>query len=371
MRIQVQMRFETVEVASARSVNFTTTEANVSRGDRIIENGYDQNLAGFEGFQVGQYKIAVVSELDGSYGLYPATGYPGYVSALLSDASGNYTPGVSFILYLTGPRPDNLYLLFDRKSRDKPTRLSVTYGSTTVTVSAAASSTWVVELFELGLPATLSNTPIQVKVLQTSLPYKSVKLLGVSCAESVVYTGKDIKQVICSENSADSLLTIDPGVVEQYAEISVHDRNRIIFKANEADQLVKELRIKVDAIDDATATTYELGEYNTSEYEFDPDILQVRIVCNDPIHLLDNILVEAVPVTTRSVDEMLKYVFQLANGAVWGYDSNETQEYCENIKTPDSWFYTGSVLDFLRKVCIVGMLRVYWSVNQYVVRRCW
>ena len=371
MRIRVQMRFETVEVASARSVNFETTAANVSRGNRIIENGYDQNLIGFEGFQVGANKNNIVSELDGSYGLYPDTGYPGYVSAQLSDASGNYTPEVSFTLYLTGPRPQHLYLLFDQKARDKPTKLSVTYGSTTVTSTGAASSAWAIELYELGLPTNLSNTPIQVKVLRTSLPYKSVKLLGVSCAESVVYTGKDIKQVICSENSTDSQLTIDPGVVEQYAEISVHDRNRVMFKANEADQLVKELRVKVDAIDDVTATTYELGEYNASEYEFDPDILQVRIVCNDPVHLLDSVLVEAVPVTTRSVDEMLRYAFQLANGAVWGYDSNETQEYCKNIKTPDSWFYTGSVLAFLRKICIVGMLRVYWSVNQYVVRRCW
>lgn len=367
MRIQVKVNFKEKDVANVFLDEATLPmQTNVSNSNAVVEG----LSSGYKGFQLTANNANPISRLDGSTRLYPDTGYSGLITEELSGADGSCDTVVPFIL--TGNVPENLYLNFDSVTKEYAVDFTITNNVTSyaITVTNNTSVLLVLPLKDLNLPVALSNAIFTLRITKWSKPNSSIKITRLSTYYLAIYTGTDLKSVANSENLLDSQMQVTSGICEQYADVSVYDRYGVLRKFALTNKLTPDHVLSISAIDDANGFSYEMGSYIISDWNFDSISSTVGITCRDKSYLFEKINIERSVIADRTLDELINILFAQASGMSWRYQDSETQARCKAIVIPNSWYQASDLYTMLNKICALGMLRIYWYIDAFIVGRC-
>lgn len=180
---------------------------------------------------------------------------------------------------------------------------------------------------------------------------------------------KELKEVVFPCNLMDADLSLSPGVCEQHASVSFYDRNKII-KERFTSGLSTEATVTISTYG-SDGSLVESVSYTSADYKLENDDDYVTINCADRTRMFKDINVSRAPVEQRTVASLLETFFALLPlDSDWAYLDQETQSRCENIVVPDCWYTEGSLYDFLNKICVLGLLRIFCRSNKFFVARC-
>lgn len=328
------------------------------------------NSTGFNGFQLSENSEEPVSPLDGRTQLFPETGYPGIITSEVSGADGSCNIAIPFVL--SGNTPAYIFISFNEATKEYASRfrLSTSISSKTYTVTDNTSTFVMIPLDVFELQGTLGLTTFTLTIYKWSKANASIKISAISTRYTLSYTGTDLLSVTNSENLLDAQMQIAPGICEQYADVSVYDRRGVLRKFALANKLTPDHALSIVAIDDADAISYELGNYIISDWNFDGISSTVGISCRDKSYLFEKINIERAVIADRTLDELISILFAQATGMPWKYQDTETRTRCERIVVPNSWYHASDLYTMLNKICALGMLRIYWYIDTFIVGRC-
>lgn len=342
-------------------------ESNISNSEEI----FDEYANGYKGFQLAKYYKQYPSLLDGSYKLFPATGYNGFVSSDSTDIDGNFLASQVFHIHLFGNAPQYLYIVFDPETKSYAKNFDIQYGQRIISIKNNTSPYVIISLENLMFETSFVDTDIILTFNDYNQPYSSLKITKIATQYVAVYTGKDLISFKCSENSSNSSIKVTPGIIEQYADIKIYDRDNALHLMAQQDLLKLGKSVTITAID-LDGKSYSLGAYLIDTYDINSNSAIVNVSCSDRIQDLDKIRVQAVELSfLRNLHSMLSFLFTKMNNAAWRYIDNDTWSYCESIVTPNSWFAASTLKELAGKICTLGMLSIYCVSNIYVVARCW
>lgn len=368
MRAQIDIAFQFNPNSNIALRDYeNTNQANVSKIYFMVnETG---SFRGFRGFHFAGTRDQWPAVANGNYLYYPDSGYKGYVSSTLSDAAGNTNVAVSF--YIQGDIPDRMFITFDSVCNEYATSMTISnnQNSNVINVSNRRYITEI-NLQPLNLVQN-DNVLLTISVKQWNKPFKNVKITTVSFNYTGIYTENDIIEFECSENLFDKQLKIEAGICEQYADIQIYDRSQLLHEFAMQEVLANEQKVTITIIDDANDTSYILGTFYVNSWDVKSNSSVVGLNCKDIMLTLDKLNIQAAEVVTRNVHDMLSLVFSALKNTSWKYIDSDTENYCKSITTPNSWFYTDTLMQTLIKICLLGQIRIYWYVDSFIVARCY
>lgn len=363
---EIRISFKSEDVAAVSLVTSSLpTQINVANPDVVVEN----TSKGFKGFQLSEARNNLVSTLGGDYAAYPATGYQGVITQELSGSDGSCNIEITFTL--RGALPENLYIQFDAAAKEYASdfTLSNDYNSKTITRSSNTDILVILPLAALKLPDTLNNVVFTLTITKWSKANASIKITRLSTYWLAVYTGNTLKSFSCSENLFDSQMQLQPGICEQYADIVIYDRDNILHEFALDEKLTADYPVSIYAKDE-NATEYDLGTYIASDFDISATSSQVTVTCRDRAYLFEKIDISRVAIADRTLEDFIAILFAQAKNMFYRYQDSETLGRCQNIKVPDSWYLASDLYTMLTKVCALGMLRIYWYIDTFVIGRC-
>lgn len=358
MRVEVQIDFNKNQ-ETVLSLGTPLPEGNnVSHIEKILDN----TLTGYKAFLLTNNITNPTTKADGTVRLFDENGYPGFMSKTVGS-------NVVIPIVINGTAPDNLYIIFDAAYKEYATQFTITYQNQTISYTNSSVYTRV-SLTPFNISGTLQNATFTLTIQAWSRANASVKIMRVSVFPLAVYTGGDIIDIICSENAFDSQMTIQPGLCEQYADLKLYDRTNDLHYLAQAGKLLQDYSVSVNIIDTETEETTCIGSYVVSDWDINSNNSVVKVSCRDISYILSKLNFIPTVIRNRSVHDMLLTVFNQSKFN-WRYIDDETRVYCENIVTPNSWFKEGDLATVLQKICYLGMLRIYWYQNMFIVMRCY
>lgn len=382
MRLKTTMDFKGNNSARLefRELEQITEFINVSHLDDVLSvpNGNE----GFKGFQLSDTVTDPLTPLDGTYKFFDdEKGYSGIITNAITrktSSSDGYaiesedsSQKVCIRFHISNEMPEIFFIVFDTVSSEYAPYFII-YGENAAQGTAIYNNTSPVVILNVkdGLLGDVSlDDTFRLEISYWSKPNTSIKVSRIATYPRFEFNSKDITKMLCSENLFDSALHIRPGICEQYATIDVYDRYGVLHSMYIREELTKKNEVSIYAIDDAEQKTYLLGSYMIASADAECDNNIVTIECEDNSRIFEEINVPALPVQDRTCDKMLSILFETVNKP-WKYIDNETANLCKSIKTPNSWSESSSAAVLLEKICILGMLRVYWYIDTFVVARC-
>lgn len=377
MRVEVEVAFSLANESQVNTEHESDTdsaETNVSRKTYMTsEDNY--SYRGKRGFQFAAVRGEWPAISDGSYQYFPDSGYHGFMSQALSDVNGDFATPVQVSIEIYGKIPYFLFIQFDRILNLYATQLVIknNYNSNTVVVNNKRSLVYIdLSVFNFGFEDIPEDNPLLLTVTfsQVNRAYQSLRLTQLSLTFRGIYTENELISVENSEQLFDSQMSISPGIVEQYADIKVYDRTGIIHDLAKKEILASRQNVTIRAYtDDGEEVT--LGIYKANDWDVTEGSNEVDITCADTTEQLDKRWSNMAEIDTRSVDDLLTMAFAVNGSSVWRYIDSDTETYCKNIITPNSWYYNSTVKELLEKICQLGQLRIYDYLGEYVVARCY
>lgn len=326
---------------------------------------------GYAGFHVSESTSRVITPLSGQYKLYDSSvGYPGFISQKISASNNVVSPTMELSFNMTGGLADYITILFDEALHEYATDfkviLNVGSDQHVFDITDNNSVFVLVPLHSLHLSTATAATVI-LQITKWSKPNKNIKIVQFTPELTLRFSGKDIYNFTCSENSMDSKLSLTPGIVEQYADIELYDRQgtlRQIIGEGKLDD-VAQCKINIYAVDQETS--YFLGSYRVKNWEAQTSAARVSITCDDVFASFENIEVPAISIQTRTLDEWINIMFNYANITSWRYANTSTEQMCKNITLYNSWAKPGNLYEFINKICAIGLLRMYYFEGQFII----
>lgn len=356
MRTAIRIQFPISNRAEVVEESPRPLEANVSHYEKIFEPGNNNTVNGFQLSSANK----VAAQLSSRHTFFGPDGYSGYLSGNISEDS------VECNFKLESWRPDvtRLYITFDRASGEYAKTIKLQCEDITILVS---NNTQVFVGIDISAFDEVYGT-VTMTLSDWSVPGHSFKVTNISFIPDIYAVDTSIISFKCSQNLLDAELSINPGVCEQYADIELYDKDNILHTLAADGTLYTDATAQIEGIDD-DGTIISLGRYIVSDWQIEQTNTVVRISCRDRSYLFNKVTIRRAMVATRSVDALLRIVFDAAR-IQWSYLDAETRERCMSISIPDSW-YTESKLDvLLDKICAVGLLRMYWYLDTFYVGRC-
>lgn len=331
--------------------------SNVSNSSEIFN---DTEYVGYKGFHLAEELGKYPSTCNGEYLYYPDEGYKGYCSSKLSDTDCYI--GIDFNLQLSNC-PETIAIYFDSISNTYARTVQVlnSENSNSIIVNNR-SSVCLIDITALNIKK--SDTIIYIKFQYLNRPNTNLKITKMAFEYIRTYTDDIIKDFKCSEQLLDTTFRINPGVLQQYAEISFKDKYGEFKDLAKRELLNDNLFVKI-YINDTL-----VGTYMTESWDIKANNTNVSLNCTDPCRLLDYINVTRVPVASRTVDDLLNMAFSYTE-YTFEYLDSDVEELCKKITNGTSWIYPSSLTDFLKKVCLLGMIRIYWYKDKFMVARCY
>lgn len=363
MRLEVNIRN-----INSVAVDITYDASTWSEQINYVNNAalFNPNIPIFtDVFQISG--VNTLSILNDKKLILPDGGYPGFMSRKLSsDIDGTFidadAPKIS--IKSSSIKQNGLWITF---SEGYPVKYRITKDNQSTTIDNNTQRTiYIDQSFGEGD----ESVDVYITVLQWSEKLASVKISKISNIFDVTYDLNDLISITYSENLFNSQLQIQPGICEQYADIQLYDRDGILHELADKRALNEDYSVTITVVDDDTNKRSIDGVYLVNDWEVYGTSNTVIINCNDLSRIFDKINIEITAVKTRTVDDMLNECFNLCKVS-WRYIDDDTQTYCENIKTPNCWFYKSTALQTLNKICRLGMLRVYWYIDSFIVARCY
>ena len=311
--------------------------ANVSNPTKVLIPDNTNTIKGFQLSSSGKKN----SSLDGSRTFFGPEGFSGYLGR--SGQQGQ------IVLTATGGTISTLYIVFDRATGEYAQTIQI--NDTTFTNNSVATL--------LSFPAA---TTLTLTFTNWTNANATVKVTNIVILPTTTLTGTDLLNFKCSENLLDSDLQINPGICEQYADIEIYDRGNVFHNLAQEGFLDGDVDVSINTDE------YVLGIYIASDWDIEIDNSVVGITCRDRSYLFEKILIQRADIAQRTIDDLLNILFSQTNIA-WNYLDDETQTRCQSITIPNNWFAASDLKTLLDKICSLGMLRMYWSLNTFYVGR--
>jgi len=343
----LQIQETTASIVSvSEQINYADTEALLNKNNVEFVNPF----------------VALAnSKLDGNFKILPNTGYPGFISKQIANSLGNFTGSLPYITIHIDIKPAYVLVKF---SDGYPVAYDLhvsTYASSISVIDNTQST------IQIPVDILTDNCDISLTINKWSKANTQAKIYQVLFINALnrTYYLDDIDSVTFSENAFDSSLSLAAGICEQYADISLYDRDNLIHQLADEDILTTQYKVSIIRISDQEV----LGTYTVANWEISGTDGDVKIICNDMSRIFDSIIIDINTSSYFVLSNALEAVFELCNVS-WGYDSDATKEYCEHITTVYGWLPVDTAKNTLEKLCNMGMLRIYWYINKFIVMRC-
>ena len=368
MRPQVEIKFvPNAEVQLYWGDATLPEQANISNISSVLVNTY----RGYKGFQLSQTSDSPVTPLDGTYKLYTSNGYKGFISRKLSDDNGIANVAISF--YINGQVPEHLYVTFDAVNKEYAKHLRV-YSSDNSTGyhynNTSANVVVMLPLKEIVNGTMAQNVLITIVVILWSRKNSSVKITSISPFYSSIFAGDTLISFECSENSYDTSMSLRPGICEQYADVKVYDATNALHNLALHNVLDYDCQVTIRIQNDKSEEYTDIGTYVVNEWEIDANSSEVTILCHDKSYLFEKIDIQRTTVNTRTLNDFIHILFEQARGMSWKYADEDTRERCLGIEIVNSWYRESDLRTMLDKICAVGLLRIYWYLDTFIIARC-
>lgn len=334
---------------------------NVSNADKIIDpTNYNRTV----GFQLSG-DVGNICSLGGKYTFFGTSGFDGLLTK-------NYTWSrpVTLSVEVIGMSALDLWITFDPATGEHP-RIIICRSDDKTIFTISDNTSVLVHLYAPDQQLTSNTITIVLAAwrdVNDNPVNHSYKVTGLLPAPHLVFSGSSIGKFNCSENQMDSNLSLTPGICEQYADVSIYDRDGILHHLATYGYLNEDSALKIRAYD-TEERLYALGAYLVANWDVQNDDDYVDIDCHDRSYAFEKILLAQADVDSRTLDELLGLLFEKANSP-WKYLDAETQSRCENILMPQSYWVSKNLETLLTEACALGMLRIYWYVDTFFVGRC-
>ena len=361
MRVQIDVNFES-SATNYFQVTSLPDVVNVAHTEDLD----NARIKGAKGFQLSPNRANIVCTLNNEYNFFSAKGYRGILTRVLSDSNGELQDLPVITYAMGGNTLSTLYITFDHVSKEYATEILLTVdGNSWTLVNDAVNMS-----IDMQQYAVLSDKfiDIQIAILKWSKPHASVKISQIALSPSIIFSENAIQDFTCSENMVAGQAYTQPGIIEQYAEIRLYDREGYIRKLTKDNSLFTNAKVNMLVYDGDTPES--IGSYKVNSWDINLTDTNVKILCGDFSAEFNDIIVNSINVAkVRTVDDMLKLLFLYARNYQWRYYSDTDAQYCKSIHTPNSWFRKGTLHEQLTKVCTLGMLCIYWYVDTFIVKR--
>ena len=368
MRPQVEIKFvPDAEVQLYWGDATLPEQANISDISSVLVNTY----RGYRGFQLSQTNDSPVTPLDGTYKLYTSNGYRGFVSRKLSGDNGGSNVAVSF--YINGQVPEHLYVTFDAVNKEYAKHLRVYSSDNSAGYNynnTSANVTVMLPLKEIVNGTIAQNVLITIVVMQWSRENSSIKITRISPFYSQTFAGDTLIEFECSENAYDTSMNLLPGICEQYADVKVYDAANTLHDLALRNMLDRDCQVTIRVQDDKSGEYTVIGTYVVNEWDIDANSSEVTILCRDKSYLFEKIDIQRTTVNTRTLNDFIHILFEQARGMSWKYADEDTRQRCLDIEIVSSWYRKSDLRTMLDKICAVGLLRIYWYLDTFIIARC-
>ena len=183
-----------------------------------------------------------------------------------------------------------------------------------------------------------------------------------------VIKDNSIVSFTCSENLTDANVSITPGVCEQYANITIYDRDNF-FHLRAMNNTLDGANVEVKIKDVQNDETIDLGSYVASKWHIEGDNSVIEVQCKDTSFLFDYIVIPNSEIETRTIMQFLDLIFSSLPDFTYEFLDNDTRVRCTQISVPNSWYNQTNLLDLLNKVCYLGMLRMFYKQGTFYIAR--
>lgn len=344
------------------------TYTNVSKTiESVIDNKYKNTV---RGLQVGTPGSALINDLSGKYTPFKDTGFDGYISRQLSDSGGSLLASTFVDFYIGGSLLESIHIIFDEASNEYATSFSIR--NITRSLQANITNNSPVCTVPLSLVNAYVGDIISLTFITWSKPNSSLKITYIGTGEVFEADGSQLISFTCSENIMNSELSLETGIVEQYANIEIYDKDGYLRKKGLQGMLQKDQYVSLIAIDDngwSANTEVPLGDYLTEEWQAENNNSIIKITCRDTSYRFDKINIPRATIADRNLDDLLNTLFSNVPNVTWVYLDDATRTRCEGIAITNSWYYASDLKTLLNKICAVGMLRIYYNNKTFYVGR--
>ena len=177
-----------------------------------------------------------------------------------------------------------------------------------------------------------------------------------------------IKDIDYGTNTRDQNMSLTFGVIEQNVTIKFYDRNKVVYGLFERKQDTKATLVIREYEDGELVDT---DDYKVSDIEINEEGDQVTVRGVDATSILDTIDIGKNLIEDRSVHDLLTIFFsKLPETYTWDYFDDETSKMCHDIVAYSNWYRDDTLRNFLDKVCVLGLLRIYYKNGVFHVTRC-
>lgn len=362
MRTQVKIHVNS-NTDTSLQVNTECEQLQVSNLEMIV----NASPSGFNGFRVSNTDV-VLSKLDASDTLFPEKGYPGFISREIAREDSYFTNPPYIDVMLSRARSRYLYIAFDNVSHEfaKVIRVVASIGTQFDMQISSWQNLYAIDLQNLYIPSDSTNVTVSLYFLSWSVPYGNAKVTSISLDATLVFDGSNIIRYENSMYKMDTQLSITPGINEQFADIELYDRYGTVHRLAQEGLLDENQSVTISIFDDE-GIEISADEYFTKDWDIQASQSRFSVNCTDNSQSLKNYTVGDWPLAQRTLDSMLKLVFNRANNTSWRYNNENTKLLCQRIHDTRNWFNTTDVYTMLQKICTAGMLRIYWYKGIYVV----
>lgn len=304
-------------------------------------------------FQYSGTTKPVISSLNGLYKVLPEEGYPGYISKTISDADGVFAAPLPQVVFSTTPTTVTVYFV-----DGYPIDFTVKCGDIIDTYKDNKK-----QVISFNCETAGEYT---ITVSKWSVGNSSLKISRIISLDQFVFTENDLIDFKCSENLLDSQVSIQPGICEQYADITIYDRHKLLYRyVVEYEHELTNGTVRLLVYDDNNNVNV-IGAYVITDYDISGQSLQVNLTCSDPSYKLEKIQIPAISPARRTIADMIDIVVNYGNIPI-RYADTSVYEQCTLIFTPNCWFKADNALNILNKICQLGMLRLYWYIDTFVI----
>lgn len=178
-----------------------------------------------------------------------------------------------------------------------------------------------------------------------------------------LFTDNNIKSIKFSHQLMDTSFDITPGVIEQYADIVIKDKEKSVRALVMNGTLGKDMKVFV-YIDNVVYQTYY-----TSTWDVQAQTSTVTLHCNDPCKKLENVQIASEGIKDYVLWTLFSKAFTAA-GYSWTYANVEVNNILIQTICGNTYLQYQDALTLLRKLCLVGFFRVFWNKDKFIIARC-
>lgn len=359
MYTKVTYNFET-SGRTVSSLEVNPAVSNMANLSQLATNLARDDL-GYNGFILGT-KTKQATKLNGTHKMFSGShSYPGYIG---SSVYTTEEVDETFELSVNGDTPKYLVLCFDGQAHEYATAYTIQNSSNanTIVITNSNEILSIVDLSSLQLPEGTWYGTLTLHITRWSQANRTVKITVLRAGELDVlqFYESELISYECSEHVYDSQLSITPGICEQYADITIYDRYKIFERANKE----IECRVTIETVNPDRV----LGTYYVQDWDIPGGSSEFTSHCGDFCSIFDKLTFQATSIQDRTLHQILQLIFAQGN-LRWAYLNEADELFCSQLHTPNNWFKTSTVHVALEKACWLGLLRIYWDKDTFIVTR--